>query len=78
MDIEKTPASTHQVPEDPKLLSKDFDVANQILVDAGEYADDVLTEEEDQKLRRKIDWRLIPIVSLFRSACLTEDDANWE
>lgn len=64
MDIEKTPAGTHQVPEDPKLLSKDLDVANQILVDAGEYADDVFTEEEDQKLRRKIDWRLIPIMTI--------------
>ena len=66
MDIEKTPKTQpgpeEAVPIEAKTLSTEYDVANQILADAAEYAYENFTEEEDRKLRWKIDWHLIPVV----------------
>ncbi|CAK7242069.1 MAG: hypothetical protein STHCBS139747_003546 [Sporothrix thermara] len=71
MDIEKTPKTQpgpeEAVPIEAKTLSTEYDVANQILADAAEYAYENFTEEEDRKLRWKIDWHLIPV--MIMAAC---------
>ena len=69
MDIEKVPTTTDEVAVPPKLLSKEYDVANQILADTAEFANEEFSSEEDRKLRWKIDWRLIPVVSRAVSNC---------
>ena len=48
MDIEKAPSNTDEVAVPPKLLSKEYDVANQILADTAEFADEEFTPEEDR------------------------------
>lgn len=82
MDIQQAPTGNDKPhhgedgPVEPKLLSKEYDVANKILADTAEFADEEFTPEEDTKLRWKIDWHLIPMVWLFVSwidhPCLTK------
>jgi hypothetical protein len=66
MDIEKIPTAqpADEAAVEPKLLSREYDVANQILADAAQFADEEFTPEEDKRLRWKIDWHLIPIVRI--------------
>ncbi len=70
MDIEKAPVPQQQAvdeaPADVKILSSDYDIANKILADTGDISPSEFTEEEDRKLRWKIDWHLIPVVSRSR------------
>ncbi|KAL1862869.1 hypothetical protein VTK73DRAFT_6597 [Phialemonium thermophilum] len=63
-DIEKTPQAAEEAPVEPKLLSDEYDVANQILADTAQFANEEFTPEEDRKLRWKIDWRLIPVLTI--------------
>lgn len=65
-DIEqsaKQPPASEVVTSDPKLISSQYDVANKILAETAAYENEIFTEEEDRKLRWKIDWHLIPAVS---------------
>lgn len=43
---------------------KDVDIAAQIIAEYG-HENEGWTAEEEKKLMRKVDWRLIPIVSQF-------------
>lgn len=65
-EIEKSPAkqqpAVEAVVSDSKLVSSQYDVANKILADTAAYEGEVFTEEEDRRLRWKIDWHLIPAV----------------
>lgn len=45
--------------------AKDVDIAAQIIAENVDHAGDAWTQVEDKKLMRKVDWRLIPIVSGF-------------
>lgn len=46
--------------------SKDVDIAAQIIAEnADSMGDQPWTEVEDKSLMRKVDWRLVPIVSLI-------------
>lgn len=78
-DIEqsaKQPPASEVVTSDPKLISSQYDVANKILAETAAYENEIFTEEEDRKLRWKIDWHLIPAVRL-QSLCVRCLEANF-
>lgn len=43
--------------------ARDVDIAAQIIAQHGHEAENGWTVEEEKKLMRKVDWRLVPIVS---------------
>jgi MFS transporter, ACS family, allantoate permease len=43
--------------------AKEIDIAAQIIAEYGDDGSYTWTAEEDKKLIRRVDWRLIPIVS---------------
>jgi ACS family allantoate permease-like MFS transporter len=53
-----------------KAGDKDLDIAAQIIAEYGEeMGEQTWSAEEEKKLIRKVDWRLIPIVSVRSRIC---------
>lgn len=50
--------------------AKDVDIAAQIIAEHGHEIGNGWTAEEEKKLMRKIDWRLVPIVGYTHSSYL--------
>lgn len=68
-NIQETAVPTVTAEQAVKALkagrSKDIDIAAQIIAEnADSMGDQPWTDAEDKSLMRKVDWRLVPIVSI--------------
>jgi hypothetical protein len=66
-DIHSSTEAAHE-----ELAKPDFSGGDDALKVIGGHADDVISEEEAAAVLKKIDWRLIPVMTIVNAVQLTD------